>query len=394
MMSHVETFIAVVFWILLGLVVYTYALYPIVIWCCARLARPRVLPDADEEYRPSVALLIAAYNEESIIEERILNALQTEYPKSKLVIVIASDGSSDSTAELVTAYQDRGVQLLNYPNRRGKALVLNETIPRLPCDITVLSDANTEFRPDAITQMVQWFRDPEVGAVVGELYLRDPRAGKNVDHLYWKYESFLKRCESRLDALSGAHGAIYALRTNLFTPLPIPTILDDIMIPLHAKLLTGCRIVCRIVYEQAAVAWEDIAPDLQVEFRRRCRIGAGAFQSLRILGAILNPRHGWLTFSFISHKLFRWLSPFFLVLLLVSNLMLLDIPLYQVLLAGQLTFYGMALLGIMVLQGAIWKAVRICTMFCVVNLALICGFLIWLTQHQKGTWRPTPRSVT
>src|SRR5262245_5410690 len=292
-----------------GLVFYTYLGYPVAVWCLARLFGQKHEADGgDPQNVPSVSLLIAAYNEEAEIGMRLDNALAMDYPADRLEIVVASDGSFDATASIVRRYAGRGVRLLDYQQRRGKAAVLNSAFAELNGDIVVLSDANTHFGPDAMRRLTSWFRDPQVGVVCGRLILSDPETGHNVDGLYWKYETFLKKNESRLGALLGANGAIYALRRGLYPGIPEGTIVDDFVIPLQAKLRSGCS----IVYDSQATAHEETPRAIGAEFQRRSRIGAGNFQSLGLLWRLLDPRHGWIAFTFFSHKILRWLCPFFL----------------------------------------------------------------------------------
>src|SRR5262245_23212365 len=237
------TLLAVGFWVCLGLVAYTYVGYPVVIWCLARLfGQRRHRPAAPAEF-PTVTLLIAAHNEEAEIEERIRSALATDYPASRLEIIIASDGSSDATPAIVRRYADRGVRLLDYSQRRGKAAVLNAAMREATGSIILLSDANTHIDAPALRCMVRWFADPQIGVVCGRLILHDPARGRNVDSVYWSYETFLKQNESRLGALLGANGAIYAIRRSCYHPIPDGTIVDDFVIPLLAKLRTGCAII-------------------------------------------------------------------------------------------------------------------------------------------------------
>src|SRR5262249_38664493 len=158
----------------------------------------------------------------------------------------------------------------------GKAATLNAAFAELAGDIVLLSDANTFTDATAARNIVRWFADPRVGVVCGRLVLTDPATGGNADSLYWRYETFLKECEGRLGALPGATGGIYAFRRGLYAPIPDDTIVDDFVIPLAAKLRTGCA----IVYDRDAVAREETAPDVRAEFRRRSRIGAGGFQSI------------------------------------------------------------------------------------------------------------------
>ena len=283
---------------------------------------------------------------------------------------------------------EREIRLLDYPQRRGKSGLLNAAIAETGGEILVLSDANTEYQPDAIRKLVRWFAAPEVHVVCGRVLLRDPVGGKNVDSLYWRYENFLKQCEGRLGALLGANGPIYAIRRSAYVPIPGNTIVDDLVIPLLSKL----RHKGRIVYDDAAVAWEDTPASIGSEFRRRVRIGAGAYQSLPLLWRLLNPRHGWTAFAFFSHKLLRWLVPFLLLGMLVSSLFLLDRRFYQAALAAQAAAVAFSLAGAYLPgRGLPSKLLRVSTMFSGMNLALLVGFFRWLTTPQDGTWQRTTR---
>ncbi len=381
---------AVTFWACLGLVVYAYAGYPVLVWCLARLfgrrGRPADPADADV---PAVSLLIAAYNEEAVIEDRLRNALALDYPADKLEIVVASDGSTDGTAAAVRRYADRGVRLLDYALRRGKAAVLNSAVGELRHEVVAFSDANTHFDTPALRRLVRGFADPAVGVVCGRLVLTDGQGGRNADGLYWKYETFLKAQEARLGALLGANGAIYGLRRELYTPVPDDTIVDDLVIPLLARLRTGCG----VAYEPEAVAREETAADVGAEFRRRARIGAGGFQSVGLLGRLLDPRQGWLAFTFVSHKLLRWLCPFFLVGLAVSNLWLAgEAAIYQWALAGQAGFYAASALAARLPAGPrALRVLRLTALFTGMNLALLVGFWRWLRGSQQAAWARTAR---
>ena len=276
-----------------------------------------------------------------MIESRIQNALAMNYPRDRFELVIGLDGCTDETAAIVRRYTDGNIRLLDFTQRRGKSSVLNASIVELTGEIVLLSDANTEIDPDAVRQLVRWFRLSRVGIVCGRLVLTDPRTGRNVDSLYWKYETFLKQCEGRLGALLGANGAIYAIRRSLYQKIPSETIIDDFVIPLLAKLRSGCT----IIYDLTAVATEETPPDVRSEFRRRRRIGSGGFQSIGILWKLLDPRRGWVAFTFFSHKIIRWFCPFLMVGSLVSNALLLDRPFYRLVLMGQFGFYLVAALA-------------------------------------------------
>lgn len=392
-MFAVQAWAIFLFWGCLGLVLYTYGLYAVLIAGLSRAfgrnGHPAPLPD---EGLPSVSLVIAAYNEEAVIAERLRNALALDYPPQKLEIVIGSDGSSDRTAEIVGRFDEPRVRLLDCATRRGKASVLNAAVAGITSEIVLLSDANTHTDPSAARKLVRWFADPSVGAVCGKLVLSDPRTGRNVDSLYWKFETFLKVREGRLGALLGSNGAIYAIRRDQYAPIPADTIVDDFVIPLRAKLRTGCS----IVYDPEAIAREETAPGVGSEFRRRARIGAGGFQAIGMLWPLLHPGNGWVAFTFLSHKILRWLCPFFLIGLLVSNVVLARRPFYGAFLAFQAAGYLLAGLGGWLPAGFGGKAakpIRLATMFVGMNAALFVGFCRWARGSQKAAWHRTARGL-
>lgn len=385
----------ILFWTALGLTVYTYAIYPLLLVVLCRLQQPRRVAspqmtapcDPDREW-PMVSLIIAAYREEAVILQRLNNALLCDYPADRLEILIGCDGNEDATGELVASCPDARVRLLQFEQRRGKPSVLNDCVAQARGEILVFSDANTFFEPDAIRQLVRHFDDPGTGGVCGKLLLIDPETGGNVDGLYWRYENFLKEREGQLGALLGVNGAIYAMRRSLFQPIPSETIVDDFLI--------GMRIhqqQARLIYDATAVATEESAPDIDAEFHRRARIGAGGFQSLAWLWPLLSPARGNVALAFWSHKVLRWFCPMLLVVALLSNLLLLDRPLYQVTLAAQLLLYVAALLGKSI-GGASLPArlSRLPAMFVSMNAALLVGFVRWLSGRQRAAWKRTDRS--
>jgi cellulose synthase/poly-beta-1,6-N-acetylglucosamine synthase-like glycosyltransferase len=379
----------VVFWSCAGLVVYTYALYPVLLLFLAALRRQGTSPDQSEDTDlPTVSVLIVAHNEEASIRARIQNLLALEYPKDKLELIIASDSSRDATVAIAREYGDRSLRVFDFSARTGKAAVLDAVIPKLSGSIAVLSDANTMMDPAAIKRLTRWFHDPRVGVVCGKLVLTDPSTGKNVDSLYWRFETLLKRCEGKLGALLGANGGIYALRRTLFQGVRHDTIVDDFVIPLLARIRTGCR----IVYDETAIAYEETPPEIAVEFRRRARIGAGGFQSISFLWPLLDPRQGWIAFTFFSHKVLRWLCPFFLLGLAVANIILVNVGIYGFSLAIGVLLCGAALLGqYSSLGSSAGRAVRLTTMFATMNAALLVGFFRWAMGRQHAAWERTAR---
>lgn len=388
-MFHTMSLLETVFWVSLGLVCYTYVGYPLAIgFFSSVFGRRGAAPIPPDGQLPTVSLLIVAHNEAGIIAERIQNALEMDYPAGKLEIVVATDGCRDATAGIVRRFADHGVRLLEYPLRRGKASVLNESIPQLSGEIIILSDANTFTATDAARLLARWFESPQVGVVCGRLVLTDPITGSNADSIYWRYETFLKRCEGRLGALLGANGGIYAVRRSCFSPIPPDSIIDDFVLPIQAKLRTGCS----IIYDPEAVANEETPPNIRSEFRRRARIGAGGFQSVGRIRGLLNPAHGWVVFAFFSHKILRWSSPFFLLTMLVTTAILWDVTLYRMLFFAQVAFYVTSAIVPLIPTGfPLLKPLRLTTMFTGMNVALLLGFWRWIKGGQQGTWQRTVR---
>jgi cellulose synthase/poly-beta-1,6-N-acetylglucosamine synthase-like glycosyltransferase len=391
MMPSPAEFAEVAFWVCTAAVAYAYVGYPVAVWALARcFGRPLVAPATGYGDPPSVTLLIVAHNEAAEIGGRVENALAIDYPTDHLDILVASDGSTDATADIVAAFDDPRVRVIDFPERRGKAATLNDAIAHVSGSVVILSDANTYTAAGSARALARWFADPSVGVVCGRLVLTDPATGRNVDSLYWKYETFLKKCESRLGALLGANGGIYAIRRELLEPIPGDTIVDDFYIPLRAKLITGCR----IVYDRDAVACEETPAGIGSEFRRRSRIGAGGFQSIPRLAGLLHPRHGWVAFTFLSHKVLRWLGPFLLIGAVAANVALLGEPLYQACAAAQAAFYLSALLGAYLpARPRVFRFLRLGTMFTGMNGALLVGFVRWVRGSQRAAWIRTPRSA-
>ncbi|WP_437227746.1 glycosyltransferase family 2 protein [Planctomicrobium sp. SH661] len=380
------------FWGSLALIAYAYLGYPLLLGILARL-QPRSVskltrPGSSTGDLPFVSLIIAAYKEESIILDRINNALLMDYPADRFEVLIGCDGNEDNTGELVWSVQDSRIKLMQFEKRRGKPSVLNDCVQAARGELIAFSDANTFWNRDALRKMVQHFTDPHVGGVCGQLLLVDPSTGGNVDGLYWKYENFLKRCEGKLGALLGFNGAIYAIRKCLWTPIPANTIVDDFVIGMRIHLQRQ-----KVKFEETAIAHEESAPSISAEFHRRARIGAGGFQSLCWLAPLLNPLYGSVAFAFWSHKVIRWVCPLLMAIALATNLALIQKPLYAGLFVAQVLFYGLAYAGrFLPNRGAAGKVVKLTSMFVGMNAALAVGFYRWAAKSQSGAWKRTART--
>ena len=335
---------------------------------------------------PHVSLVVAAFDEEAVIREKIENCLALDYPPDRLEILIGSDGSTDGTDAIVRSYAFRGVVLSRAP-RSGKAQVLNRLIPMAKGDVVVLSDANTMLRADAVRRLVARLDAPQVGAVCGRLDLVTAGGEPSREGPYWSYESLLKLYEGKLGCVVGANGGLYAIQRRLFQPLPPGTITDDFVIPLRI-LAAGWQ----VVYEPAAVAAEEAPAEGPTEFRRRVRIGAGNLQSLGLLGALARGPRPFAALAFVSHKLLRWLAPFFLAAALAGSFALWRQPLVRAALVAQLAFYAAALRGSLgASKGPFGRACALAHHFVSMNLALAVGAFRQLRHGQSAAWERTPR---
>jgi len=364
---------------------YAYVVYPGLLWLLRRVTRPRPRRAGELTQWPSVSIVVSAYNEEHVIGERLRNLRDLDYPPERLECLIGSDGSTDRTAAIVEASAGGAIRLVAFPERRGKASVLNDLVERARGDVLVLTDANTFFQPDAVRALVTaLWRHPTACAVVGRLELRSPTATGNLESTYWSYETWLKTLESHFGAVLGANGAIYAFYRERYRPIPADTIVDDFLIPMTMRLHGGGE----VFLVPAARAWETLPAQISHELRRRVRIGAGDFQALVWTWRLLLPWNGMVAFSYFSHKVLRWLGPWLMLTGFVANAFLLEPPFFRWLFLGQLTFYGLG-----VLAPAVRLAASASRYFMALNAALGLGSVRFVLGLQRPFWNTAPRSV-
>lgn len=385
--SLVVAGIVIPLWAYLG---YPLALLALTAW--RRLPNDSSLPLPPTGPLPSVSLLIAAHNESGFIRRRIENALATEYPSAALEIMVASDGSTDGTDDIVNEYGDQGVRLVRQEPRAGKASALNLAIPLASGDLVILSDANTFFDPDAIGKLQRSLDDPSVAVAVGRLTLVDSDTGTNADGLYWRLENVLKARAGAVGAVPGANGAIYAFRRPDYSSIPAGTILDDLVNPLQIVGRRGGQ----IVYVPGARAVEETPGSWRDEFHRRTRIGAGGFQALPLVWSRIWDQRGWLRFTLVSHKVCRWFSPFALIVALVATggLAAMGSAPARAFLALQLFGYaaGLSALWLPPGGGIVRKMARLPGMFISLNAAILIGCWRHYRRGSTGTWAPTLRT--
>src|SRR5258706_1559396 len=372
-----------------ALLFYAYAGYPALLWLLSRLAPEEAERRGNSAERPAISILISAYNEEAAIDDRIRNLLALDYPRQKIEILIGSDGSTDRTAEIVASYRAEGVRLFAFPHRRGKASVLNDLVREARSDIVVLTDANTFFHPAAAGRLIDALLGRPYGSVaVGRLDLRSAAKNGNLDGAYWRYETWIKTLESRFGSLLGANGAIYAFRRERYRPLPREAIVDDFLIPMLMRLHSGDR----IFLVPGATAWEKSPEEVRDEFRRRVRIGAGDCQALRWTWRLLLPWRGMVALAYFSHKVLRWLGPWFLLAALAGNFMLLGNPFFNLLFLAQLAFYLLALGGALLRPlPAVGRLAAAARYFVVLNAGLFLGLARLAVGAARPTWSTAPR---
>ena len=373
-----------VFWAALLLVVYTYLIYPVLLWL---LAAGRKMPEyAPLSEWPASSLIIAAYNEEATLRAKLENALAMDYPAEQLDIIVVSDASTDATDHIAAEFAERGVRLHRQEARGGKTEAQNAGVRLARGQFLAFSDANSMYAPSALKRLLAPFADERIGCVCGELQYANPDeqgAGKG-EGLYWRYEQFLKRRESLLSSTLGANGAIYALRRELFVELR-GDIISDFVAPLHAW-----QRGFRIAYEPTAVATEYSSVRFGDEFHRRRRIVSRSLYGLWTEVAVLNPfAHFFFAFQMFSHKLLRWLVPVWLLVVLAVNIPLAASQYYGLLLALQVAFYGLAALGLLLPEwlGRYWLF-YVPAYFTATNWGTLLGLLSFLTGRRNHVWQP------
>lgn len=373
-----------IFWACFFLVVYTYLLYPVVLFLASstarRWGRSAVAPGTG--VLPSVSLVIAAHNEERHLAAKLANLAALDYPRDRLEILFVSDGSTDGTNEILGRAAQAGmITLVTLPSRGGKSNALNQAVPRAKHGVLVFSDAATLFAPDAVRKMVQHFADPRVGVVCGALQFQASAESRQTEGLYWRYESLLRLMESRIGVTLTASGAIYALRRECFVPLSADTLVEDLVVPMTAR-----RLGFRVLYDPNARGTDFAAPTVAGEFSRRVRIATGSFRALG--GLLRGPLDPVTAFAFVSHKLLRWMLPFLLIGMLVTSVAMVDSPLYRALFVLQVLFYAWALAGYLLrprIQRIRYALVPYYLL--AIHLAFLVGFVRYLCGRREIEWR-------
>jgi cellulose synthase/poly-beta-1,6-N-acetylglucosamine synthase-like glycosyltransferase len=363
---------------IIGVALYAYAGYPFVLYVLGLFRGRRIL--RDESYNPRVILIISAHNEERIIREKIENSLALDYPKDRLKIVVASDGSIDGTNEIVREYESRGVILKAFDRREGKSATLNRAVLGLEADVLVFSDANAFYREDAIRMLVRNLADEDIGCVVGKLvYLSNHSYVGRGESLYWRYESFLNGLESRIKSVLVGTGTIFAIRRGLFFPL-VKDVANDFQLPAEvASRGYG------VVYEGSAIAYEKSTYYFREEFARKRRIIVRGLTGFKVLKG--NFGGAFRIFQFISRKLIRWCVGPLMPALYAANILLLANPVFRALFVLQNVFYILAIVGALLRRGGVQSRILFIPFyFVMVNAASFAAIVTYIGGNRLSSW--------
>lgn len=381
---NLESILQIIFWLAVAALCYTYAGYPLVVYLLSRLF-PRKISRGEIE--PLVTILITAYNEEKAIRAKLENTLKIEYPPEKLEILVASDGSNDKTDEIVEEFADRGVRLFHQPGRKGKTYTQNKAVEQARGEIVLFSDATTDYQPNVLREILPNFADEKIGCVAGKLiYIdkTDSDVGKAAKS-YWSYETFLKRSESRACSLIGASGCLYAVRRSAYRPM-YPEACSDFLI---------CTVLyrqgLRSVYEPNAVCFEETNRRTGKELDMRIRVISQTFTDLWRNLDMLNPmKSGFYAIELISHKLFRYSVPLFLILILVSSIFLaFSSNFFAVILGVQIAFYLTVSAAFVLERLNLRIGILVVPLYFVLTtFAALIGFYNFLRGERYAAWEP------
>jgi poly-beta-1,6-N-acetyl-D-glucosamine synthase len=398
--------LTIAFWALLFIVFYSYVGYGILLGLLVKLKKSPNPPASkiNDVDLPEVTFMVAAYNEERWIEDKIRNSVALEYPKEKIKFVFVTDGSTDSTPDKVKNFKNPegySIELFHQPERRGKIAAVERVMPFIKSPVVVFTDANTDLNPEAVWKMVRHYADPTVGAIAGEKRVEMSSVASGAgEGIYWKYESLLKKWDSQLYSAVGAAGELFSVRTDLYEPVEKDTLIEDFVMTMRIA-----KRGFRIVYESEAYAVEGHSADVKEELKRKIRISAGGLQAVWRLRSLLNPiKYGVLSFQYWSHRVLRWtLAPLALPLILLFNWLILRGPensaensgmtMYNVLFWAQIVFYAAAILGWIFEQMKLKvKAFYVPYYFCMMNYSVYRGLGRLIAGSQSVVWEKSKRA--
>ena len=382
------------FWAAAAMILYTYAGYPAVLALLTRGKRPGAASENDSVAArdlPSATLIVPACNEERWIARKIENSLALDYPRERLEIIVASDGSDDRTVEIAQGYEAAGgLSVIAFASRVGKQEMLNRLVPRARGEIIAMTDANALLASDALRRLVEPFADPRVGCTIGRrvCIVQERSVASVAESLYWRYESWIKSAESRVHSCLAATGQLYAVRRSLFPH--VERVGEDFYIPMKVLASTGRR----IAYVPEAVAAIPAAASLAIEFERKTRAHVAFLISLPLLKQLLLPWRTPVWWQFISHHVLRMLVPVAMLVAIICSATLAPSAgaCFVGLIVAQLVFYSLAFGGWMFAErGRRPKIFYFPFYFVFVQLALAQAWMRWPRRKYDYFWQRTER---
>lgn len=361
---------------------YTYAAYPLGIWALSRTKPNECAPPLRDDACPEVTVVISAHNEATRVQRRIENLRSLDYPQDKLQLLFVSDGSSDHTAESLRQFP--GVQVIEHAQRGGKAHALNSAMAQVKTPVVLFCDMRQTAERHSLRLLVSSLMQPGVGAVSGELTHVDPgtQVAANIG-LYWRYEKWIRKSESRWRSVVGATGAFYAIKTPCFVPLAPGTLLDDFEIPMQIA-----RQGQRVLLDGRSLVFDELQNDMSGERKRKLRTLGGNFQSFARHPWLFSPRSNPIWLQFLSHKVFRLAVPYAMACALISSL-LSSTGWVQCLAAAQVAFYMAAWMG---MRSPTWRKSRLiafATVFVELNWTAMQAGLQFASGRLDLQWEKT-----
>ncbi len=381
------------FWISVFIIFYHFIGYGVILAILVKFKKKKPnLPTLEDSDLPPVTLLVAAYNEEDIIEDKIKNSLALDYPKDKLNVAFVTDGSSDGTNHIIEKYLE--ATLFFEAPRNGKISAVNRVMPLIDTPYTVFTDANVMINPDGLRKMINHFQDANIAAVSGEktiLKQEEDSASGTGEGFYWKYESFLKRKDSEYNTMVGSAGELFAIRTHLYKPVDKNTLIEDFIITMELAA-QGYK----VAYEPGALAMETSSATMADEQTRKVRISAGGIQAVIKLLPLLNFfKYGKLTFQYVSHRALRWtLMPFALVGTFIAAVVLAgESWFFDLMFRLQTIFYLIAFVGYALREAKTKiKGLHIPYYFVFMHICVVLGWIRYFRGNQKVTWDKAKRT--
>jgi glycosyltransferase involved in cell wall biosynthesis len=363
--------------------IYTLAGYPVLLGAVS-LYRNR--PHSRAAISPTVSIIIAAHNEAAIISRKILNCLELAYPQDKYEILVASDGSDDGTADIVRSFADRGVKLIEIPERRGKQYAQMQARDASRGEILLFTDAGVEFEPESLQKMVSNFADPLVGCVSSEDEIIKKKSWVG-EQLYVQFEMRMRQFESRIGSLVTASGSFFAARRSVCDVWHTDQTSDFFVV------LNAVTLGMRAVVDPESIGRYGLVHSERAELQRKIRTIVNGLAVFFDHVQLLNPvRYGFFSWQLISHKLFRWLTPFAILLLLISNLFLwTDSSFYRLCLILQGAIYAAGMLALGADRFSGWKPIKFAGYFLLGNAATLMAWFYFLSGEKFVSWQPTQR---